>query len=46
MTGFIMLADIRFSFDDDAAADSIVGFALKDGPEQIARYELGFAVVE
>ncbi len=41
-----MLADIRFSLDDDSAGDSFVGPALENGAEELARNDLGIAIVK
>ena len=46
MTRSIVLADVRFGLDDDAAREPAVCSALENRAQQIARYSFGIAIVE
>ena len=46
VTRGIVLADVRFGLDDDAARESTIRSALENRAQQIARYGFGIAIVE
>jgi hypothetical protein len=46
MTRCIMLANVRLGLDDYSAGSSFIRSTLENCAEQIARHDLGFAIVE